>query len=177
MLVRRASQLWHSILSGIVITAIACHESDNAAYTVQRIALDTLFNGREHARELVIWSSDSAGPVLESILSEQHRKQTRIDIHRLDPTIPANAIDEPALTLLFRDHPDGWAEFFRLFPRSSGLVELSPVRFSSGDSVAEVFVGRSCGEHCRNAWRIVARRGPVGAWRVAELRWIAVPGT
>ena len=163
------------ILSVVVLSA--CHASDDATYTIQRLALDTLFNGREHARELVIWSSDSAGPALENILSRQHLEHPRIDIQRLEPTIPAIAVDEQALTDLFREHPDGWAEFFRRYPQSSGLVELSPIRFSSGDRLAEVFVGRSCGEHCKNAWRISARREPVGAWKVTELRWITVPGT
>ena len=170
MLLRRA-------LNVLLLSLLACHSSNDPSYAIQRLALDTLFNGREHARELVIWSSDSAGPALEGILSKQGLKHSRIHVESLEPTIPATAIDETRLTDLFRDHPDAWAEFFRRHPHSSGLVELSPVRYSSGDSMAEVFVGRSCGEHCRNAWRVVARRDPGGAWTVVDLRWITVPGT
>ena len=161
----------------IAASSIACHSPDAATYDIQRLALDTLFNGRERARELVIWSSDSAGPVLERIVSKRPVEQGRIDIRRLKSTIPATVIDEAAITRVFRDHPDAWAEFFRLFPGSPGLVELSPVHFSSGNRVAETYVGRSCGEHCRNAWRIIARRDPGGTWKVAELRWIPVPAS
>jgi hypothetical protein len=78
---------------------------------------------------------------------------------------------------LFRENPDAWAEFFRQFPRSSGLVELSEVRFSSGNTVAETFVGRSCGTHCGNAWRILARRDAAGRWTVATVQWVRVPET
>jgi hypothetical protein len=171
MLVRHASGIL--IVAMVAATTIACRPSDDASYTVQRIALDTLFNGREHARQLVIWSSDSAGPALEGILS-QHPTQSRVNIEQLRPTLPAAAIDEQALTNLFREHPDGWEEFFTRYPRSSGLVELSPVHFTSRNA-AETYVGRSCGEHCRNAWRIVARRDASGTWKVAELQWIRVP--
>ena len=166
-----------SSVTAVVLAAIACHSADDTTYVVQRLALDTLFNGREHARQLVLWSSESPGPTLELILSQQALEHTSIDIQRLEPTLPATAVDEQTLADLFRDHPDGWAEFFRRYSQSSGLVELSPVRLSSGNSRAELFVGRSCGEHCRNAWRIVAKRTASGAWRVAELQWIGVPLT
>ena len=165
------------MLSLIGIVSIACHSSDDATYDVQRIALDTLFNGREHAHQLVIWSGDRAGPALENLLSRQHLEHTRTDIRHLDPILPATAVDEQALTDLFREHADGWAEFFRRYPKSSGLVELSTVRFSSGRRVAEFLVGRSCGLHCQNAWHVVASRSQAGLWKVAELQWIRVPQT
>jgi len=161
----------------ILSIATACTAGGDATRTVQRLALDTLFNGREHARELVIWSSETAGPALEQILIDHGLEQHPVDVQKLASTIPANTIDEATLTRIFRDNPDAWAEFFRRYPRSSGLVELSPVRFSSGNTVAETYVGRSCGEHCRNAWRIVARRDETGTWTVTELRWLRVPGT
>ena len=101
------------------------------------------------------------------------------------PLDPATQMDQAAwpglkqqMGALFRTRTrDAWVEFFRLFPLSSGLIELSPVRFSSGNRVAETFVGRTCGAHCQNAWRIVAKRDRSGAWKVAELQWIRVPRT
>ena len=137
---------------------IACQSPGDATFAVQCLALDTLFNGREHARELAIWSSDSAGPVLEQISRQKNLTHQRTDVRRLAPTLPATAIDEATIARMFREHADGWAEFFRRFPHSSGLVELSPPHFSSGNSVGEMYVGRSCGPHCQNAWRVVARR-------------------
>ena len=175
MLVRRA---FRAIILSSGITSIACNAPDDASYAIQRLALDTLFNGREHARALVIWSSDSAGPVLESFLSKQSlRHKGSIDLTRLNPTLPTVAIDEASITRIFREHPDAWAEFFRRYPRSSGLVEISTVRFSSGNRVADLLVGRTCGPHCQNAWQIVAKRDTSDTWKVAELHWIRVPET
>ena len=177
MFVRRARRGRRTILSTIGLISIACHSTNDASSTIQRIALDTLFNGREHARQLVIWSSDSTGPALESILSQQHLEHARIDVERLQSTIPAITVDERTLTDLFRAYPDGWAEFFGRYPQSSGLVELSAVRFLSGGRAAEMFVGRSCGLHCQNAWHVVAKLDQAGSWKVAELQWIRVPQT
>ncbi|MDQ6925366.1 MAG: hypothetical protein M3154_03925, partial [Candidatus Eremiobacteraeota bacterium] len=66
------------------------------------------------------------------------------------------------LVRLFRAHPDGWAAFYATFPGAPGLVELEhPVW--TGDSLATVVVGRACGEHCVNAWRVTMRAGRVVA--------------
>jgi hypothetical protein len=173
----RASRIRRLILSSIGIVLAACRASDDESYSIQRLALDTLFNGREHPRELVIWSGDSTGPALEATLLGATSSPTRIDIERLRPTVRATTIDEKALTELFRDHADAWAEFFQRYPQSAGLVELAPVRFSSGNRVADTYIGRSCGEHCRNAWHVTARRDSAGAWKVVDLRWLKVPGT
>src|SRR5690242_17173140 len=108
-----------SVATAIVMAATACHSTDDTTYAVQRLALDALFNSREHARRLVIWSSDSAGPALELILSQQTLKHAPIDIQRLAPTLPATAVDERAVADLFREYPDGWAEFFRRYSQSS----------------------------------------------------------
>ena len=42
--------------------------------------------------------------------------------------------------------------------------------------VAWFLVGRSCGEHCRNAWRVSARRVS-SRWSITELQWVRVAGT
>ena len=98
-MVRRASRLRHPILLSLIgLVLNGCRSSDDPASAIQRFALDTLFNGREHARQLVIWSSDSAGPALETILSQQHLKHTRIAVERLAPTLPAIAVDEHTLS-------------------------------------------------------------------------------
>lgn len=153
-------------------------EADEAtSYDVQRAALDSLFNGREHAQRLVLWATDAAdGPVLEALGSTITRATAwhRIDIVRLSPSLPARVMTEAALTDLFRRNPDAWATFFRENPGAAGLVELSPVRLSADGIHATTQVGRACGEHCRNAWWVAARRAN-GRWRIEALRWVRVP--
>lgn len=154
--------------------------ADAARYAVWRLALDTLFNGREHARRLVLWASDRGdGPVLDALGAQVPREPAprAIDIVKLSASLPARVMRESELEALFRRYPDAWAAFYRENPGAAGLVELSPVRVL-GDARAaeayEVYVGRSCGEHCRNAWRIVARRDAAGTWRVDSLAWVVV---
>ena len=151
-------------------------EISNAVY---RLALDTLFTGRERARRLVIWPSDAGdGPTFEALphLSEPAGARRTIDAERLGASLPARVMGEAELERLFRENPDGWAAFYAAFPGAPGLVELLPVRVSRDGRRAETYVGRACGEHCRNAWRVGVTRDPGGDWRVQVLEWIHVPG-
>jgi hypothetical protein len=153
-------------------------EADEAtSYAVQRLALDSLFTGRERAQRLVLWATDAAdGPALEALgpIIPKATMHRTIDVVRLAPSLPARAMTEAAVAALFRENPDGWAAFFRENPGSSGLVELSPVGLTGGDS-ATTYVGRSCGEHCRNAWRVSARRTS-SRWIITGLEWMRFPG-
>ena len=148
------------------------------AYAVQRLALDTLFNGAEHHERLVLWATDGGdGPALEALGDEIVRPDTPsvIDVGALAPTLPARVMTEAELSVLFRNNPDAWAAFFREHPGAAGLVELSAVRLSADGARAATYVGRSCGEHCGNVWRFVAQRRPDGVWRVDTLRWVQPP--
>ena len=148
------------------------------AYAVQRVALDTLFNGREHATRLVIWATDAGdGPALEPVgaLLVRPTVPRPIDVARLRASLPARVVSETELSELFRRNPDAWAAFFREHPGAAGLVELAPVTLSPDGAVAETYVGRSCGEHCRNVWWLRARR-MTNDWRVDTLGWVRVPG-
>ena len=156
------------------------HQADEAtSYAVQRVALDSLFDGREHARRLVLWATDAAdGPALEALRSTIRRATISrpIDVARLAPPLPGRTMTEAAVAELFRENPDGWAAFFRENPGSAGLIELSPVWLSADGDSATTYVGRSCGEHCRNAWRVSARRVS-SRWSITELQWVRVAGT
>ena len=153
---------------------------DATTYSVQRLALDTLFNGRERASRLVLWATDAGdGPALTSLGRVVVRPPAprAIDLGRLAPSLPAGVMTEREMAALFREHPDGWAAFFRENPGAAGLVELSPVRLLDQGREAEMYVGRSCGEHCGNVWRLTARRVASGIWRVDSLQWIQLPGS
>ena len=151
---------------------------DTTTYAVQRLALDSLFNGREHAQRLVLWATDvTNGPALEPLGSVVTRSAAprAIDVTRLEPSLPARTLTEDAVADLFRRNADGWAAFYREYSGSAGLVELSPVWLAPDGITATTYVGRSCGEHCRNAWRILARRQD-GRWGIEDLTWVRVPG-
>ena len=154
-------------------------EADAAtSYDVQRVALDSLFNGRERAQRLVLWESDAAdGPALEVVRSTipRARKSRTIDVARLAPSLPARTLAEAAVADLFRKNPDGWAAFFRENPGSSGLIELSPVWLLLDGNSATTYVGRSCGEHCRNVWRVSVRRMSA-RWTITEVQWLRAAG-
>ena len=160
-------------------THVRREADETTSYDVQRVALGALFNGRERAQRLVLWESDAEdGPALEALRSTLPRARTshRIDLARLAPSLPARTLTEAAVADLFRKNPDGWAAFFRENPGSSGLVELSPVWLSGDGDSATTHIGRSCGEHCRNAWRVSARR--MGSrWTVTDVQWVRVPGS
>ncbi len=151
---------------------------EGTAYAVQRLALDSLFSGREHASRLVLWSTDAGdGPVLEAIGSAVVRPAVprAVDVTKLGSSLPARVMDEAALRALFRRYPDAWAEFFREHPGAVGLVELAPVVLSDGGRTGRSYVGRSCGEHCRSAWQLTARRDANGRWRDIDLHWVRLP--
>jgi hypothetical protein len=148
------------------------------SYEIQRLAIDSLFNGRERASRVVLWSTDAGdGPVLEALDSLVAKAATphTIDIGRLGASVPGRVMSEIELAELFRRNPDAWAAFFRENAGAAGLVELSPVQLSPDGRRATTYVGRSCGEHCRNAWRIAAARAG-RRWTIADLQWVRVPG-
>ena len=151
---------------------------DATTYAVQRLALDSLFTSREHHARIVVWATDAGdGPVLEAlgaiVVRPAHARV--IDLAQLAPVLPVRLMNERELATLFRENPDAWAAFFRENPEAAGLVELSPVRLSRDGQVAETIIGRSCGEHCRNAWRLRERRVN-SAWQIASLQWLPIRG-
>ena len=140
----------------------ACAPShDLADARVQGAAVRELFVTREHARRLVLWN-DSAepGPTFGTLGEQDAVGDTAALARAISvPVLPVRATD---LVRLFRAHPDGWAAFYAAYPGAPGLVELARPTWS-GDTLATVIVGRACGEHCFNAWRVTVRDGRVAA--------------
>ncbi len=119
---------------------------------VEAAAVHELFVTREHARRIVLWTDRAErGPTFDVLQA----RDADVDTAALGAAIPAPVVgvDAPDLDRLFRAHPDGWAAFFARYPAAPGLVELARPAWS-GDTLASVVVGRACGEHCFNAWRV-----------------------
>ena len=90
--------------------------------------------------------------------------------------VPVDTANLRTLTEHFRVHPDAWRAWFARYPGTSGLIETTAPRATDASAaVAELLVGRSCGEHCRMAWRVRVRRHPDGAWRTDSVISLRLP--
>ena len=140
----------------------SCARPDAAADAgVQAAAVRELFVTREHARQLVLWADPrEAGPTFELLGAHDAGADPRTLASAIP--VPVRSVIAANLARLFRAHPDGWAAFYVAYPGAPGLVELARPAWS-GDTLATVVVGRACGEHCFNAWRVTVRRGRVVA--------------
>jgi hypothetical protein len=164
-----------ALVAAVAVTAACGGERRARALSgtaVQSAVVSLLFLEREHAKSIELWAdSTHAGPVFSvlgvspSVPDSLHvSARTGATVHR---------ITADTMATIFRDNPDGWEAFFRRYPASSRLVEVSPVAFS-GDSFATVTVGRSCGEHCASAWRLVVARGADGTWPIRKIEYLPV---
>jgi hypothetical protein len=62
---------------------------------------------------------------------------------------------------------DGWLEYFRKYPESGGLIELSAVGFNMDKTVAVVYMGHSCGRLCGGGTFHVLEKSD-GKWKPIE---------
>jgi hypothetical protein len=156
------------------LLALSCRAPTPDA-AVQRAALRSLFVEREPNARLVLWVDEAhTGPVFEA-LGEPAAAPARALVADPSLGIPVDTVRERDLDSLFSANPDGWTAFFRVHPQSFGLIEVATPRYSAGGADAVVLVGRACGEHCRQAWRVRVGRGPNGAWRTRGVTFVRVP--
>ena len=146
------------------------------AAAVQRAALTTLFLEREHAARLVLWRGPLAdAPTLGGRARADTLPAGDVAPGALALPIPVDTVGVRAVAAHFRAHPEAWRAWFDRWPGSPGLVELTAPRAIAGDATrAELLVGRSCGEHCRMAWRVRVRRDGA-AWRTESVASVTVP--
>jgi hypothetical protein len=163
-------------LVGATMVTAACDDERRAraesGTAVQSAVVSLLFLEREHARSIELWAdSTHAGPVFSVLgVGPSVPDALRVPM-RTGATV--HRITADTMARIFRESPDGWEAFFRRYPASSGLVEISPVAFR-GDSMATVTVGRSCGEHCAIAWRLTVARGADGTWPIRKIEYLPV---
>ena len=114
------------------------------------LALREIFRARAHAAQLVLWADPvEPGPVLKAIGRPTSWDGRAVSAQEIG--VPVTALGAAELERLFRAHSDGWAAFFRAYPGSPGLVEVTVVAAARDGRSAALLVGRSCGEHCRQA--------------------------
>ncbi len=159
----------------------------------QGAAIRHLFFERERAARVVLWADPAEpGPAFEALGRAPAPPADSAALAR-GVAAPVTLVRGADLRRLFRDHPDGWAAFYRRYPGAPGLVEVGPVLRAADGRTAEVVVGRACGEHCVNAWRVELRRaegrgakgedaaehdaaGRGGAWRATRVTPLRVRG-
>jgi hypothetical protein len=63
---------------------------------------------------------------------------------------------------------DSWQEFYKRYPGSGGIVNLSVVGFNNDNTLAVVYAGRSCGSLCGEwSWHLLEKK---------DASWKEVPG-
>lgn len=149
---------------GCADNRVAVDESD-----IQRAALSALFLEREHAGAIV-WFRDSTtrGPIF-SVL-----KLDAADSVVTPTGLVLTTTTLASLETMFRANPDGWRAFRQANPTASGVVEVAPVAFDGDRTSASVVIARSCGEHCRMAWKLRLAKD-ASAWRVRTVEQLAIP--
>jgi hypothetical protein len=147
------------------------------ATAVQRAALTTLFLEREHAMRLVLWRGPLAdAPALGVLPGADTLRVADADPRGLALPVPVDTANLGTVTAHFREHPDAWRAWFTRHAGSPGLIELTaPYAVDADGTSAALLVGRSCGEHCRMAWRVRVRRRPDGAWRTDSVISLRLP--
>jgi len=148
------------------------------ATAIQRAALSTLFIEREHSQLLVLIdvARDSA-PVLHDTLANPDRAELQLpDSAALALPIAVRVVTLRDVETVFREHADGWAAWYRRYPVSAGIVELTaPTVSGDARESARIVVARACGEHCRAVWRVTVQRDRDGRWRTVSVAAVGLP--
>jgi hypothetical protein len=66
--------------------------------------------------------------------------------HKFSLEIPYKTLSSDESKAIFKE--GGWEGFYRQYPNSGGLIELSAVGFNADKTVAVVYMGHSCGMLC-----------------------------
>lgn len=127
----------------------------------------------EQQREDFVSSQSKAMPsALRETLEDYaaHMNQTRGITELPNLGVPYTLIHQRELEHIFRRNNDGWAEFYKRYPGSSGTVDFSNVGFDRVRKQAFVYVAHGCGWLCgsgdyvllekRNGmWTIISETG------------------
>ena len=123
---------------------------------IARVALKQLFLTRERAHAVALWRDATVTLSLPATLASDAAPRLALDSATLALPVPTRAEDRASMDAFFRANPKGWDAWFIANPASAGLIEVAEPRVHDND--ATIVVGRACGEHCRNAWRLTLKR-------------------
>jgi hypothetical protein len=158
-----------------------------AAYEVYAAILPSEWNVQvAHARQVVIRRETTAYRMCLNPEKESEDKlwaaiSDYVEINKkqwwLQPSLtidlPYLFVDSESLRKMFRQ--GRWDQFYRAYPESGGVLELSAVGFNQDKTVAVVYMGHSCGALCGGGkfhvlekvggkWQPLAWKGAVCSW-------------
>ena len=75
---------------------------------------------------------------------------------------------------VFKNGQDGWGEFYKLFPDSGGVTELSRAGLNSSGNQALVYIQHSCGYLCGSGYYLLLVKNDLG-WVVQKkfMAWVS----
>ena len=102
------------------------------------------------------------------------RSLTIRHIGDLASRIPVILVSYSTLQSLPRDIEHYWRKFYQLYPKSAGLISLSPIGYNASGDVAILMVDRSCGGLCGNGYS-VSLRWKDGKWSITKVQrtWVS----
>lgn len=107
-----------------------------------------------------------------AVVSRERRSSTTLPI-----IAPLRIVSDGELRTIFRGGPmDGWAEFYRRYPKQRAWYAFSPIAFSADSSQAYVYYEYHCGGLCGGGtglWFIRARGDSIWSLRLRAPYWIS----
>lgn len=114
-------------------------------------------------------------PAVRDLLTRSREARSLKEVTRLPLRIPVRLVDRQTLSALPQLDLEGyWSEFYKKYPGSNGLIELSTIGYDPNGDLAILMVDRGCGSLCGHGY-IVALRRVAGVWRIASIQqtWIS----
>jgi hypothetical protein len=106
-------------------------------------------------------------PVLERAQANAHALPASISA-----SVPVTLLSEAEVSVAFPTARD-WQSFFRAYPESDGLIELSAIGFDPSQQQALVYGWRACGGRCGYGALFLLEQHQ-GQWVIRERLWEAI---
>lgn len=112
---------------------------------------------------------DSA--TVRNLVERSYQRHSLAPLQQLGLAVAVSVFDRNTLLLPPRITADRfWTQFYERYPKSAGLVMLSPVGYSTTGDVAILIVDMHCGLVCGQGHLVVVRRLN-GAWKIATIKY------
>lgn len=148
---------------------------------IQRAALTTVFIEREGAKQLVLLVQAGLDEPTLAGRDGPRPELSALPIVTPDTTalalgIPVTILTQADVEAHFKAHADAWAAWYERYPGAPGLVTITNVHVEAqSPNAAWIIISRSCGEHCRAAWRVTVERGAKSGWHTVNAIALAMP--
>ncbi len=143
------------------------------------ILSDTTASGPDVKGPSGLWGFRSAAnqkPAEDTVRNFDSRAKNSCQLKSLlDPAISHRLITKDELNRIFRKGVrNGWEEFYKRYPKSSGYWDFSPVGYNSKGDEALVYISHYCGGRCGTGHLVLLTKEN-GHWVVRNrvMLWIS----